>query len=192
MKPRTNPESAFTLIELLIVVALVGIVSAMAVPLLGQVGDSIKLGQAARDVERELQTARMRAVTSNQPMRFRFDCPAAGQYRITELIGTPKVPAAADSAANRCGLAVYPFPADADRNPLTRPNGDGPLRTLDSKVSFSNVITIEFWPDGSAHTNTGGVNPWPPIAGTGTTLTLVKGTKTKTIVVNGVGKIQLQ
>jgi hypothetical protein len=123
---------------------------------------------------------------------LRFDCPAAGNYRIVELVGTPKIPAAADSAANRCSLEIFPFPSDVDRNPLTRPNGDGPLRTLDSKVSFSGVTTLEFWPDGSAHTNTGGVDPWPPIAAAGTTVTLVKGTKTKTIQVNGVGKVQIQ
>jgi type II secretory pathway pseudopilin PulG len=192
MRHRSNQESAFTFTELIVIVALIGIVSAMAVPLMASMGDAIKLGQAARDVERELQTARLRAVTSNQPMRFRFDCPAAGNYRITELVGTPKIPAAADSAANRCSLEIFPFPSDVDRNPLTRPNGDGPLRKLDSKVSFSAVTTIEFWPDGSAHTNTGGVDPWPPIAAAGTTVTLVKGTKTKTIQVNGVGKVQIQ
>jgi hypothetical protein len=75
---------------------------------------------------------------------------------------------------------------------MTRPNNDGPLRTLDAKVTFSNVITIEFWPDGSAHTNTGGINPWPPIAAAGTTVTLVKGSQSKTILVNGVGKVQVQ
>ena len=192
MRPRTNQESAFTFTELIVIVALIGIVSAMAVPLMASMGDAIKLGQAARDVEREIQTARLRAVTSNQPMRFRFNCPAAGNYRITELIGTPKVPTAADAATNRCNMDVYPYPGDVDKNPLTRPNGDGPLRTLDSKVSFSGVTTIEFWPDGSAHTNTGGVDPWPPIAGSGTIVTLVKGTKTKTILVNSVGKVQLQ
>jgi hypothetical protein len=172
--------------------ALIAIVSGMAVPLLAKVGESIKLGQATREVERELQTARLRAVATNQPMRFRFDCPVAGQYRITELVGTPSVPAAADIAANRCSMTTYPYPGDADKNPMTRPNNDGPLRTLDSKVTFSNVTTIEFWPDGSAHTNTGGTNPWPPITGAGVTITLVKGTTTKTILVNGVGKVQVQ
>jgi hypothetical protein len=125
-------------------------------------------------------------------MRFRFNCPAAGQYRITELVGTPSVPAAADAAVNRCGLDTYPYPGNPDRNPLTRPNNDGPLRTLDSTVTFSNVTTIEFWPDGSAHTNTGGINPWPPIVAAGTTVTLVKGSQSKTILVNGVGKVQVQ
>jgi hypothetical protein len=143
-------------------------------------------------VERELQAARLLAVSTNQPMRFRFDCPAAGQYRITELVGTPGVPAAADAAANRCGLDLYPYPGNPDKNPMTRPNNDGPLRTLDAKVTFSNVTTIEFWPDGSAHTNTGGINPWPPIVAAGITVTLVKGTQSKTILVNGVGKVQVQ
>src|SRR5215213_5624244 len=98
MTVRRYRVSGFTLVELLVTVALIAIVSAMAVPLLASVGESIKLGQATREVERELQTARLRAVTSNQPIRFRFNCPAAGQYRMTELIGTPAVPAGADGA----------------------------------------------------------------------------------------------
>ena len=192
MRPRPSSAFGFTLTELLLTVAIIAVVAGIAVPLLAKVGDSIKLGQATRDVERELQTARLLAVSTNQPMRFRFDCPAAGQYRITELVGTPSVPAAPDAAANRCGLDLYPYPGNPDKNPMTRPNNDGPLRTLDAKVTFSNVTTIEFWPDGSAHTNTGGINPWPPIAAAGTTVTLVKGSQSKTILVNGVGKVQVQ
>lgn len=191
MRTLVGRACGFTLFELLVTTAVIAIVAGMAVPLMTNASDSIKLGEAAREVERELQTARLTAVSANQPMRFRFDCPAAGQYRVVELVGTPSVPAATDSAANRCGLDTYPYPA-ADNNPLTRPNHDGPLRYVDPSVSFSNVTTIEFWPDGTAHTNTGGTNPWPAIAGNGTVMTLVRNGKTKTILVNGVGKIQLQ
>jgi len=172
--------------------AIIAIMAGIAVPLLADMSGSIKLGDATRNVERELQAARLKAVSSNQTMRMRFNCPGAGKYRMTELVGTPKVPVAADIAADRCVLASYPYPGDADRNPLTRPNGDGPLRTLDSSVTFTTTTTIEFWPDGSAHTDTGGVNPWPPIAGAGYTITLTRNGKTKSIVVNGVGKIQIQ
>ncbi len=191
----TNPATrtyGFTIIELLLTVAIIAVISGMGVPLMTNAADSIKLGEATREVERELQTARLTAVSSNQQIRMRFDCPEAGNYRMTELVGTPTVPAAADGAANRCALANYPYPGDADKNPLTRPNKDGPLRYLDPKVSFDQSTTIEFWPDGSAHTNTGGTNPWPPIAGTGYSVILIKGTKTKSILVNGVGKIQIQ
>jgi prepilin-type N-terminal cleavage/methylation domain-containing protein len=192
MRSPSRGERGFTLIEVLMATAVIAIMAGIAVPLLADMSGSIKLGDATRSVERELQAARMKAVSTNQAMRMRFNCPAAGQYRMTELIGTPKVPAAADIAADRCALASYPYPGDADKNPLTRPNGDGPLRTLDSTVTFTTATTIEFWPDGSAHTNTGGVNPWPPIAGAGYTITLTRNGKTKSIVVNGVGKIQIQ
>ncbi len=163
----------------------------IALPIYNDLAESSRLTANARDVERELQTARLRAVSANQPMRLRFDCPAARQYRIVELVGTPSVPASADSAANRCGLVSFPYPA-ADSNVLTRPNHDGPLRELDPSVSFSGATTIEFWPDGTAHTNSAGTDPWPVIAGSGTTVTLVRDGITKTILVNGVGKIQLQ
>jgi len=183
-------QSGFSLIELLMVTALVGIVSVIGLPLLGQISGTIELGQAARQVERELQSARMTAVSANQPMRVMFNCPATSQYRMVELIGTPGVPAAADGAVGRCASDTYPFPAP-DNNPITRPNNDGALKLLPSQVTFTTATTIEFWPDGTAHTNTGGTNPWPPIASPGTYIILTRGTKTKSILVNGIGKIQL-
>lgn len=192
MRPHAFRETGFTLIEMLLTAAVIAIVAGMAVPLLGDVAGNMKLGDAARTVERELQTARLAAVSTNQPMRMRFNCPSPGQFRMTELMGTPKVPAAADVAVDRCSMASYPYPGDTDRNPLTRPNRDGPLRTLDSSVTFTTTTTIEFWSDGSAHTNTGGTDPWPPIAGTGYTITLTRNGLSKNILVNGVGKIQIQ
>jgi prepilin-type N-terminal cleavage/methylation domain-containing protein len=183
-------QSGFSLIELLMVTALVGIVSVIGLPLLGQISGTIELGQAARQVERELQSARMTAVSANQPMRVMFNCPATSQYRMVELIGTPGVPAAADGVVGRCASDTYPFPAP-DNNPITRPNNDGALKLLPSLVTFTTATTIEFWPDGTAHTNTGGTNPWPPIASPGTYIILTRGTKTKSILVNGIGKIQL-
>jgi len=187
---KSRTESGFSLIELLMVVALVGIVSVIGMPLLGQIAGSIELGEAARQVERELQSARMAAVAANQPVRVMFNCPVAGQYRLVELIGTPAVPAAADGVVGRCSSTTYPFPAP-DNNPITRPNTDGPLRTLKSTVTFTTVTTIEFWPDGTAHTNSGLVNPWPPIASPGTSIVLTRSGKTRSILVNGIGKIQL-
>ena len=172
------------------VVALVGIVSVIGMPLLGQISGAIALGEAARQVERELQSARMTAVSANHPVRVMFDCPVVGQYRMVELIGTPAVPAAADGVVGRCSDSTYPFPAP-DNNPITRPNNDGPLRRLGALVTFTTATTIEFWPDGSAHTNTGGINPWPPIASTGTNIILTRSGKTRSILVNGIGKVQL-
>ena len=187
---KVSRQSGFSLIELLMVTALVGIVSVIGLPLLGQISGTIELGEAARQLERELQSARMTAVSANQPVRVMFNCPVANQYRMVELIGTPAVPAAGDGVVGRCSQTTYPFPAP-DNNPITRPNNDGPLRYLPALVTITTSTTIEFWADGSAHTNTGGTNPWPPIASPGTNIILTRSGKTKSILVNGIGKIQL-
>jgi len=175
---------------MLLVTAMVAIVAGIAVPLFANVTDSMKLGEAARQVERELQSARLTAVSANQPMRVRFNCSAAGEYRMVELVGTPSAPSAADSAPDRCSPALYPFPA-GDRNPLTRPNNDGALRYLPSATTFQTSGTIEFWPDGTAHMASGVTNPWPIIPTTGASIVLLRNGKTKTITVNGIGKVTL-
>jgi type II secretory pathway pseudopilin PulG len=188
--PRTF-ESGFQLMDLMVVVALIGIMSAVAIPLMTSAIDRMRLGQSAREVERALQMAKQRAIGKSRVMRVHFNCPRVGEYRAVELVGTPTTPVAADTnLPNRCLLTAYPYPA-ADNNPVTRPNLDGPPGRLDGAVSFGAVQTIEFWPDGTAHYNNGTGTPWPLIPTTGIDLTIVRGGKTSTISVNGIGRVQL-
>ena len=190
LRSRLRSGSGFSLIDVLATLAIFATMSAVAIPLIQNIFDSMRLGVAARNVERELQTARLKAVTANQPIRVRFNCPVAGRYRMVELLGTPSAPATDDSDSRAAARCAYPYPA-TDLNPLTRPNHDGPGRWLDSRVTFSSVQTIEFWPDGTAHMS-GATNPWPVITSTGVTLTMAKGSSTKSITVNGLGKTQIQ
>jgi prepilin-type N-terminal cleavage/methylation domain-containing protein len=186
----------FSLIEMVLVVAIVAVVSAIAVPQILTSSRQMRLSGAARQVERELQNARMKAVKSNRPMRVRFNCPSAAQYRSVELLGSPQSPAANDadsSAATRCNPTTYPYP-DNDPEFFAIPNNDGPLQALPPEVSFGTVQTIEFWPNGSAHVE-GSTNPWPVIATEGVSLTIYDAkhpsTMVKSITVNGLGKITL-
>ena len=181
----------FTLVELVAVTALVLTVSAIGLPSMLAARDRIRLGQAAREVEREIQTAKARAVAKSRPMRVRFNCPAAGEYRAVELMGTPAAPVAADAAADRCSSTLYPYPP-ADLNPNTRPNLDGPVRTLDSTVTFSASQTIEFRPDGTAYRDPGGGAAFELIPTTGVNIRVARSGVTRTITVNGLGKVQLQ
>jgi prepilin-type N-terminal cleavage/methylation domain-containing protein len=183
----------FTLIELLVVIALTAIVSAMAVPALMSSSAQIRLSSATRQVERELQQARMRAVRGDRTIRVRFNCPAAGQFRMVEVLGTFNTPHADDddaSAAQRCSETNYPFP-DINTEYFAIPNNDGPLRTLPEGVAFSATQTLDFWPNGTVHAG----GQFDPL-GAAATLRLYdvkKGTTfNRAITVNGLGKITYQ
>jgi type II secretory pathway pseudopilin PulG len=182
-------DVGFSFVDVIVVTALIATLSAISLPLIQDMANSIALGQARRIVHSELQQARMKSVTSNLVMRVQFNCPAAGQFRMLELLGTPSVPAPQATAANRCSDTAYPFPA-ADNNPVTLPNQDGPIRRIDPRVSFGAVQTIEFRPTGTAYS----VNPdgtsGPPLPGTGVAITLTKGTEVRSVTVNALGKIQ--
>ncbi len=184
-------QCGFTLVELMMTIGLFSILAAISLPLLLSSLGIMRLNASARDVLSEMQKARLLAVSTNRPIRVRFDCPAAGQFRSVELIGTPSAPDARDSASNRCSETTYPYPPP-DQNLLTRPNHDGPVRYLRQQMSFTASKTIEFWPDGTAHADAGSGNPWPPVAGTGTNISVTYGTTTRTITVNGIGKVSLQ
>jgi type II secretory pathway pseudopilin PulG len=187
-KSYIHDRGGFSLVDIMVAVSVMAILAAGALPALVNVADSMKLGQGQRDVYQEMQTARLVAVASNRPMRIRFNCPAAGQFRLTELIGSPSKPDFNDTANDRCSDIKWKYPAN-DNDPTSRPNHDGPVRQLPNKVSFGATSTLEFWPDGTIHKDAGRL-PWDQVDLNGTAITVTKGTTVKTISVNGLGKIQ--
>ena len=196
LRRRTQSDRGFTLIDMLATTAIVATVGAVAIPQIKKSMDGQQLGIDVRNVEREMQTARLDAVKANQPIRIRFNCPDVGTYRRVELMGTVNAPANGDdSAANaipRCRTnGPYPYPA-ADRDPLTRPNNDGPIQRLNSQDAFLLIQTLEFWPNGSVHTDSGTAQQWPVIGSTPVKIRLNRGSTVKEIQVNGLGKIQIQ
>jgi hypothetical protein len=101
---------------------------------------------AARAVERELQSARLKAVTASKRMRVKLNCPVAGQLRVVEVTGV----AATDNAANRCDDVAFPFPGPRDALRST-PSLDAPLVRLPLGTTITSVVTtFEFGPRGDA------------------------------------------
>jgi Tfp pilus assembly protein FimT len=171
-------DRGFSLIELLAVVGLLIIVLAIAGPIYQNVVDGMRLGWSARDVERELQDARLKSVSTNRRMRVRTNCPVVGQFRMVQWLNN-----ASDATLDRCSDVSYPYPSNT-LNVVTK-RQDGPVRRLHPGVAVG-TATLEFWPNGTVH-NAGESNPLSAPA----TITLTKGSKTKGISVNGLGKIQL-
>ena len=185
----TRTASGFTLVELLVVAAVFSIMAAVAMPQLGRAVDAYRLGMAVREMERELQIARVKAVTGNRPVRVLFNCPATGQFRRVEMLGEPGLPDARDTTVSRCDPSVFPYPAPDD-DPLTRPNYDGPLHWLPEGVTMSGVGGIEFRPNGTTRSDAvGGTVAWTDVGVAGVSATVTKGALTRTVTVNGMGRV---
>jgi prepilin-type N-terminal cleavage/methylation domain-containing protein len=183
-----DDDRGFSLIEVLAVVAVLGIIAAVAAPTITNSLEAMRLGASARELERQLQDARLKAVSTNRRIRVRTNCPATGEYRMVQVLGTT-----ADASTSRCSESSYPFDA-SNQNPVTKLQ-DGPVKRLYTgvTVTFEQPTGgggVEFWPDGRAVVIDGaGVRS---AITTPVIVTLTKRSNTKRISVNGLGKIQLQ
>jgi Tfp pilus assembly protein FimT len=183
MRSPHHAEGGFSLVELMLTIAFAATLLTIAVPLMTDVSDSSKLNSAAREIERELQSARLKSVSTNRLLRVRLNCPGTGLYRTVEYVASPAV----DDASNRCSDSAYPFPP-SDNDVMTRPNHDGPVRQLPLDATVTANI-LQFQPDGTAVTLVS--NVVTPIT-TPVTITVTRKGKTRSITVNAAGKIQLQ
>ena len=81
---REMRDSGFTLIEMMMVIAIIAIMSAVAIPAFMSMLPGMRLNGAARQVMTDLMAARMDAVKQNNRFRVFFNSPGTNQYQILD------------------------------------------------------------------------------------------------------------
>ena len=84
---KTNMEKGFSLVELLIVIALMAVMLAVSVPTLVQQMPKWHMNGTARDVKAKLMMARLRAIQENKPYGLSFTLGAIDSYRVVAWNG---------------------------------------------------------------------------------------------------------
>ena len=77
-------DNGFTLVEMMVVIAIMAIVSAIAVPNFYSYAAGMKLRSASRDLYSTLQSTRMKAVRQNTRWAVQFDAPTLTNYQVID------------------------------------------------------------------------------------------------------------
>lgn len=146
-------DRGFTLIEVMVVVALIGILAAIGLPVLTESTNRNAVWTASEQIGSQVRQARLKAITRNQPFRVTFDCPAVGQYRVLAFQDDPLI----DDAADRCsqtyehdsGIYTMPVNVSFGAVPTLHVNGRGIYSIVgDPSPMPDTTITVQF---GSTH-----------------------------------------
>jgi len=95
-------ERGYTLIEILVVMGLIGVASAMAVPVFIESNARNRLWTASEQIGGAIRQTRLKAISQNTSYRVAFDCPSTGNVRTLILTGDPAV----DDDDDRCGQTL--------------------------------------------------------------------------------------
>lgn len=129
--------------EIMIVIALIGIGAAIAIPSFTSMLPGMRLNGAARMVASDLMAARMNAVKQNNQFKVFFDSPSANQYQILDDDDNDGVADTGEAITTRNIQSQYPdVTLSASSDPLFFPRGTGP--------NPSCIITITSSADGQS------------------------------------------
>jgi prepilin-type N-terminal cleavage/methylation domain-containing protein len=95
-------ERGYTTIELVVVIGLIGIISAIALPVFMEANARRDLWTGAEQLGASVRSARLKAITQNATYRVVFDCPGTNEVRVLTLQNDPAIDDPADFAT-RCG-----------------------------------------------------------------------------------------
>lgn len=127
----------FTLIELMVVMSLIGILAAVAIPTLAGSTGRNSVWTASETIGAQVRQARLKAISRNKSFRVRFDCPATGQFRVLEVTGDSTI----DNATNRCSQ-TQTYDSGIYSLPQKVTYGTPPLLTVNSRGVFSSSSSI--------------------------------------------------
>lgn len=131
-------DRGFTFFELLVVMALMGVLAAVSVPVFIESSSRNRVWTAAELIGAQVRQARLKAISRNTTFRVRFDCPVAGQFRVLTVTGDAGV----DDAVDRCDTyleddsGVFPMPEGVDFGavPTLEVNGRGLFTSLGGAI----------------------------------------------------------
>lgn len=159
-----SSERGFSYLEMLVIVGLVGVASAVAIPSMMGAIDRNRVITSADLVAAQIRSARLAAISRNQPFRVRFDCPAVGALRVLAVTGDNSI----DTASDRCSM---------------NQEGDGPPIYIAEGVSFVGTVpTLQV----------SGRGEFSAISGTLQPITVSHGSVTRTVGVSGSGRVSTQ
>ena len=179
----STARDGFTLVEVLVVIAVIAILAGVSVPQIGGLMRRYALNSATRQVASVIRSSRYTAVSKNRIVRVRFNCPAAGQFRVVEVVGS----AAVDNDVNRCSETNYGYP---DPDTAAAPDVDGPIHRLPSDAQFVGVQDIQFDTQGRAQRLIG--CPACVAAAAPATVVTGNGYETQTLTISASGQVLAQ
>ena len=159
--PHWRRPDGFTLLELLLIIAIIGTMSGVAIPVVSGAIDEARTAMAARYVEGLVMDARIHAVKRSARIALRFE-PIDGDYAITEYldtngngIRTTEIAAGVDEAIGRRQLVREQFPGVGFGLLANVPDVDGARSASPSdgvRVGTSRLLSMG--PDGTATSGT--------------------------------------
>ncbi len=149
-------RQAFSLVELMVVVILIGILAAMIIPEMKGTYEDALLRSASRDLVNAFSVAYSRAVSVNTPHRVRLD-PRTGRYvvemrarnprQLLDYVPLPDVPGAQGELDERLSIKIR----RADQSGLDAREPGPPLTApTPGPESPGSGEAIQFYPDGTA------------------------------------------
>ena len=133
------------MIELLVALALIGILAAIAIPNLSESTNRNAVWTASEQIGSQIRQARLKAITRNTPFRVVFDCPADNQFRVLFVDGTIDDPDRCDNTlTGDTGIFVVPaLVSFNDGLPTLEVNGRG-MFSLIGAGALPLTITVQY------------------------------------------------
>lgn len=124
-------STGFTLMELMVIVFVLAIMAAIAIPSFMALLPGMRLNGAAREVMTDLMDARMNAVKQNNEFKVFFNSPSANQYQILDDDDDDgNADTGEDVTTKNIQTAYYDVTLSATANPIFHPRGNANGATI--------------------------------------------------------------
>jgi prepilin-type N-terminal cleavage/methylation domain-containing protein len=150
ISPPPPDASGFTLIEIMIVVAIIGLIAAMGVPSILQIMRKDGMRKAVSDVMEACGDARARAILSGHTTEVVFH-PAQNEFQVADAPGDAPQAPLSGAPGNDFGSTPFRASAAPPKGPVTLPPGVD-ITMLDINMQDyleSPVARVFFYPNGT-------------------------------------------